>query len=1119
MAQDKKQVGIANLIRSAGHRSKSTDKNSKAGLLTTTKSGREIRIFDILTYIEAPWGLNMTLYPVQRFIVKLYYNLPLDEVLPENVNRQIRVSDMFNSKILYTFTEKEYLHYLFNEGRCNIKEQDHMRRQLTLPIGRRAGKCKSPKSLVVTSKGLLELSELGDVSGPEWQPLTITVAQAGGRQAQSSHFYNNGVSQTRKVKLRCGIEDESTPNHRVMVLSKDGVVDWKCMGDVQVGDYVAVSRGTDLWPTAMFPVPKTNLWSLPDVVDEDFGLFLGYLVGDGTWGQASYLELTGLEAQVRRFSQIASKVLGHPGRCYPAVGSENGWRWRFDGVGVGLNGPAREVRGILHNLGFNLDVERDKKRIPFCIRRSPKSVVCAFLRGLFETDGCSEGGGRIITLSSSSFELAREVQLLLLNLGVVTHIGSKWNVKCKKHYAILSIRGAESRAIFCEQIGFDSDRKQGPLLEKVAQQKVRADNKSDTEAIPNQFDWLQSLLGLIPKRNASAGKPGWGRSLLRQELGNAIKPGSSEDLSYPRLRKALVVARNLGAEGPVVDHFEELLRLNYFYDPIVSIEEGEAQVYDLTVPDGEAFVANGMVNHNTTLSAIFASYELYRLLSLHDPQEYYGLPNGNRIQIISVATDKDQAGLLFNDVTAHMAKCEFFKPYIANNTLSYVQLRTPSDIEKYGPTNRTTDGKFTSFNGKASIRVTFKASISKGLRGAGNVVIILDEMAHFQANGSSSAKDIYDAITPSAAAFSQKDLNTGLPINGSETESEARIIGISSPLNKAGKFYELFHLGMSRGEGSENMLVIQAPTWEVNPTVPTSYYRAKYHEDPTVFMTEHGALFSDRVRGWIEREQDLTSCIRSDLRPRSYGPVRYPHQMGLDVGMVGDGTTVAITHCEGQNVILDYHEAWYAGVSWKESNPHLTAPLVDYAKMLETVERLDFDEIANWIVTLSKKFYLTSGIFDRWNGLPLEQALHKKGLKQFKSEFFTRDDRSRMFQAMKLMLFDHRIVLYDWPITADGKAKHSPLIEELLSLQATQMAKNQILVEAPKILGAHDDVSDALVRAVWLSLEQVSNQKSTARPEGSSSLARGSSLQGYQVRRARNHGVLLDRNVRGLRRR
>ena len=60
------------------------------------------------------------------------------------------------------------------------------------------------------------------------------------------------------------------------------------------------------------------------------------------------------------------------------------------------------------------------------------------------------------------------------------------------------------------------------------------------------------------------------------------------------------------------------------------------------------------------------------------------MPDGNRNQIISVATDKDQAGVLFNEVASHLAKCDYFRQYQANNTQSQVNFRTPHDIDKYG---------------------------------------------------------------------------------------------------------------------------------------------------------------------------------------------------------------------------------------------------------------------------------------------------------------------------------------------------------------------------------------------------------------------------------------------------
>jgi hypothetical protein len=555
----------------------------------------------------------------------------------------------------------------------------------------------------------------------------------------------------------------------------------------------------------------------------------------------------------------------------------------------------------------------------------------------------------------------------------------------------------------------------------------------------------------------------------------------------------------------VLHRFTEAEYLRFLYN------EGRCNIGEQDHERRELILAIGRRAGKTTLSGIFASYEVYRLLNLHHPQGYYGLPPGNRIQIISVATDKDQAGLLFNEVTAHLARCEYFKPYIASNTQSDIKFRTPGDIDRFGSITRFENGKFQSLNGKATLRVTFKSCVAKGLRGSGNIVIILDEMAHFQDEGQSSAKQIYDAISPSTAAFSPKDPDDpSKPIG----EVESRIICISSPLNKTGKFYELFHNAMRGGEGSEKKLAIQAPTWEVNPTISPDYYREKYHEDPTSFATEHGAQFSERVRGWIEREADLMECINLDQRPILLGAPRYPHQLGLDIGVVsgGDGTSVSITYADNDKIVLAYHELWQAGVDWCDSNPHLGREYsCDYARRIKDVDRLDFDEIADWLIGLTKRFYITDGLFDRWQGMPLEQTLIKRGYPQFRSEFFTRDVTSKMFQAVKMLMWDRRLSLYDFPSTSNGsQVKHSPLIAELLSLQAESFSRNVTVVGAPDHAGYHDDMSDALIRAIWLTSEKMGNTKHVYGPSVNQQTA-GPSLHGFQMSRARHHGVFTER--------
>ncbi len=475
----------------------------------------------------------------------------------------------------------------------------------------------------------------------------------------------------------------------------------------------------------------------------------------------------------------------------------------------------------------------------------------------------------------------------------------------------------------------------------------------------------------------------------------------------------------------------------------------------------ELVLSIGRRSGKTFICACVMAYEVYKLILKDNPQSYYGIPKTNVIQLISVATDKDQAGLLYNEASGHFSNCAFYKPYTANNTMSYAKFQSPEDIRRFG---RYSDDP----TAKATIKVSFKSCVAKGLRGAGNIVIILDELAHFNDVGQSDALTIYRAVKPSLAAFSPKDPRNRRRVIG---RVEGRILSISSPLGKQGFFYRKFRQGFAGGLESQNMLCIQAPTWEVNPTVEATFLAEEYATDPDSFFTEFGADFTDRTKGWLEPKA-LFRCVDSKHRPANKGAPRAPHFMGLDISAGlrdGDYCAVAIGHIDPQGrIVLDYIERIRAGEG-------------DY----KGLDRLSFDDITAWLYALSRRFYIDKGLFDQWAGIPFETALHKRGLTQCESVFFTKQLTSQVFANFKSLMYEGKIVLFDHNQDTDiGTGElHTDYIAELLELQAEMHSKYIITVEAPNQPGKHDDYSDALVRMVWEATQHMGKQKYIAGTE------------------------------------
>ena len=149
----------------AGKFSKRAQESSLGRLVDDVLSnGNPLKREDLgyeIDFITSPTGLGIELYPTQRIIVKAAFGIPLDYK-----ETMVPVWDALKENLLYTFTETEFVKYLFDQGRCNVEDWRDIPAKgfgtLVLYAGRRGG-----KSQVVSGIGASCLRNLLAIRNPQ----------------------------------------------------------------------------------------------------------------------------------------------------------------------------------------------------------------------------------------------------------------------------------------------------------------------------------------------------------------------------------------------------------------------------------------------------------------------------------------------------------------------------------------------------------------------------------------------------------------------------------------------------------------------------------------------------------------------------------------------------------------------------------------------------------------------------------------------------------------------------------------------------------------------------------------------------------------------------------------
>ncbi len=403
----------------------------------------------------------------------------------------------------------------------------------------------------------------------EGQTPDVLALDTSGRllKAQASQVWRVGCKPVKRVYLASGRSLKATPEHRLMA-----DMEWKTIAELKPGDRLALAR--------KLPEPQAPL-AMPD----NRVLLLAHLIGDGSYLKGQPLRYTTnseessqavTRAAVDEFGVTVNRHQYRDASWHQLVFSGNGNRWRPAGINLWL----REL-GIFNQRSH-------EKCIPECVFSLSDRQIALFLKHLWAADGTiytrPEGsrGSHVIHYSTNSPALARGVAALLQRLGIIARAQGQQ----KQHYRpgyLVCVTGADMQRLFLQQIGGFGPRAQQASMLAQRLSLVAANTNVDTLplAVFSRVKEVMRDQGISQRAMASM---------------RGTSYGGSSHFRFAPSRATLASYAGLLQD----EELAQVADSDLFWDKVVRIEDaGEEEVFDLSVPVYESWLADGIVSHNS----------------------------------------------------------------------------------------------------------------------------------------------------------------------------------------------------------------------------------------------------------------------------------------------------------------------------------------------------------------------------------------------------------------------------------------------------------------------------------------------------------------------------------------
>lgn len=374
--------------------------------------------------------------------------------------------------------------------------------------------------------------------------------------------------QCLRVKTKQNLQADVAMTHPMRVWGR-----WAEAGELRIGDRLATLR-------------KGGVFTGTSVIPDDHVKFAAYMIGDGQCGPSiNYTQMDG--PCLYEFEELADQN-GWPHLCEPRVRESRTFCARL-GARKGT-----EPRSLLEQWGL-WGKRSSNKSFPAWVWGLDRRQSALLLNRLWSTDGSVKNPRRSqyeIVYCSISHQLVKDVQRLLLKFGIPSRVREyKPNLyKGSDRLAyILRIQTQQGAHDFLTAVGALGKSEEVPL--------PSVDPSSNRDTYPIEVN--EDIRQIIESRGHSERRGRHATHSLRSV-------GLRETLKYPPSRQKLqdyvdfFRQDDRYAQG-LVDRLAEHLDTDIYWDKIDTIEDlGEQWCYDISVDEGQSFVIDGLVTHNST---------------------------------------------------------------------------------------------------------------------------------------------------------------------------------------------------------------------------------------------------------------------------------------------------------------------------------------------------------------------------------------------------------------------------------------------------------------------------------------------------------------------------------------